>query len=281
MIHAHAKINIGLLIFEQRPDGYHSIETIFHRIALADEIELMPSGNISVSTDTADVPSGPGHLCYRAAELLQQHLRVRSGAQITLRKRIPVGAGLGGGSSDAAAILLHLPGLWGTPIANASRFELALQLGSDVPYFLGSGSAFAHGRGETLEYFTLDLPYAVLLCYPNLHVSTAWAYREVKVRPRSGAVDLRTELQRGLQQPASLSGRLPNDFEPFVTSAHPDILQIKNAMLHGGASFASMSGSGSSVYGFFERTADVRAVETTLREHGYFTSVTPPGFRTP
>ena len=278
MHHAYAKINIGLRILEQRPDGYHNIETVLHRIAWSDEVDLEPAAQIEVTTTNSAAPDGEENICHTAARLLQQHLGERTGARIHIRKAIPVGAGLGGGSADAALVLRELPHLWGREITDDSLRDLALQLGSDVPYFLEPGSAVARGRGEQLVYARLDIPYTILLCYPNIHVSTAWAYREAARSGKHEGPDFLALLREGLSEPARLRRTLTNDFEPTVFAAHPEIADVKETMLTAGAVYASMSGSGSSIYGFFEGTSDATKVESGFKQRGYMTSITPPGF---
>ena len=204
MQRAYAKINIGLRIAGRRPDGYHEIETIFHRVKLYDEILCRPAGSISVASTDPALPGGKDNICYRAAQILQRHLGVTDGADIMIHKSIPIGAGLGGGSADAALLLLELPRLWGHPIDDATLSCIALELGSDVPYFLGRGLAHARGRGELLEYFDLDFPYTILLCSPGINVSTAWAYRQVEPAGQVRKPDLKTLVMAGMDDPSRL-----------------------------------------------------------------------------
>jgi 4-diphosphocytidyl-2-C-methyl-D-erythritol kinase len=276
---AYAKINLGLFVTEKRPDGFHTIETVFHRIALADRISLEPASSIVVTTDHPEVPSGEKNICFSAALLLQQHLGVSAGVRVSIQKRIPVGAGLGGGSTDAATVLKELPGFWDQTVDRATLLATALRLGSDVPFFIGSGSALARGRGEILEYFELDVPYAILLCYPNVHVSTPWAYRQITPTGPGTHPDLKALVIRGMRNPPILVNDLRNDFELAVFRVHPQIKEVKDIMLRGGALYASMSGSGSAVYGFFSTIAATQTTEGTLKRLGYATSVTPPHFQ--
>ncbi len=277
---AYAKINLGLLIGEERPDGYHSIETIFHRIDLFDEITLDRSTEITVVTARTNVPSDERNICYKAAQALREHLGIGEGVAISIKKDIPVGAGLGGGSADAGAVLRNLPAFWGRSVPLNVLQAIALNLGSDVPYFLGSGTALARGRGEVLEYFPLDIPYSILVCFPNIHVSTGWAYRNISPQRSIGNTHLKEILLDGLRNPPALSHRLRNDFEPVVFSAWPEIERAKEAMLRGGAGYASMSGSGSALYGFFSDESRAKALEASFRTQGYQTSLTAPHFRT-
>lgn len=275
---AYAKINLGLRILEKRPDGYHNIETVFHRIDLFDEIELSSSSTIKVVSTSDEVPGDESNICHNAARLLRNYLGVSGGVCISINKKIPIGAGLGGGSSDAATVLRVLPAFWNRSIDEASLRTLALQLGSDVPYFLGNGSASGRGRGELLEFFSLDLPYFILLCNPNIHVSTSWAYSMAKPGNPAQEISLKDILLKHKEDPPRLTELLRNDFEAAVFREYPAIEEVKNEMLKHGACFASMSGSGSSVFGFFESEANAEEVAGRFRSQGYRTFLTRPGF---
>ncbi len=278
MFTAYAKINIGLFVEEKRPDGYHNLLTVFHRVDLADTIRFSPAEKILVDSDDPAAPGDESNLCHRAAAALRALAGIQAGVRIELRKKIPVGAGLGGGSSDAATVLSHLPAFWGISVDEAALRTIALGLGSDVPYFLRSGSALARGRGELLEYFDLQIPYTILLCNPGIHVATGWAYARVTPRP-APAEDLRSIILDGLRDPAGLSRGLRNDFEPAVFAAHPEIADLKTTMLDRGAVFASMSGSGSSVFGFFSSAETASALAEVYRRRGMTASITSPSFR--
>jgi len=268
-IRAYAKINLGLRIYGKRPDGYHEIETVYHMIDLFDELKFEPWGTIEVSNSDPALPRDEGNLCYRAATLLQEHLGLRHGVRISLTKNIPIGAGLGGGSSDAGAVMRELPRFWNVSIERKELSRLALMLGSDVPYFLHNGSAFARGRGEILEYFQLELPYAVLLCYPNIHISTAWAYNKVRTLRTRPDECLKDALLNALTNPTQLFSCLANDFEPIVFETHPEILQVKESMIRNGAQCAALSGSGSSVFGLFSQIDKALNAAELLRNKRY------------
>lgn len=273
---AYAKINLGLLVLEKRPDGYHSIETVFHRIDLFDEITISPSPEIIVESSSREAPGDERNICFKAADLLRRQLGVNEGVKISIQKNVPVGAGLGGGSSDAATVLRRLPSYWGKGIDEEQLGTLALKLGSDVPYFLGNGSAVAKGRGEVLEYFPLDLPYTILLCNPGIHISTAWAYQQIA--PRAIDINLKQILADPLMTASLLRERLRNDFEVPVFAHHPEVKRIKEDMLRSGAEFALMSGSGSSVFGLFSHRNEAEQIARAFRSKGYKTFSTPPHF---
>lgn len=273
---AYAKINLGLFILAKRKDGYHTIETVFHRVDLFDEISLAPSSEITVESSSREAPGGEENICFKAAKMLQEHFPIATGAKITIQKEIPVGAGLGGGSSDAAAILLHLPKFWGIAVAEQQLLSLALQLGSDVPYFIRSGSAHARGRGEILEDIPLDIPYFILLCNPGIHVSTAWAYQ--RVSPRKRAVNLAILVQKGMRDPKDLLG-IENDFESTVVDEYPVVGEVKQTMIENGAVFSLMSGSGSTVYGLYNDLTLVHRTSRALEVRGFKTHLTLPHFK--
>ncbi len=275
---AYAKINLGLLVVRRREDGYHDIETIFHRIDLFDRLTFEPDERIVIQADRTEVPEDERNLCYRAALLLRERLGVRHGARITIEKHIPVGAGLGGGSSDAASTLLALTELWGAEVNEADLASVALHLGSDVPYFLRSGTAQAVGRGEILEYFPLELPYTILVVNPGIHISTSWAYGRITPGIRRPAISLKLALQQGVEAPERLTGFLRNDFEDVVFREHPAVGKLKQEILAGGAAFASMSGSGSTVYGLFRNDRDAAVLGELFSHRGFAVSLTAPLF---
>jgi 4-diphosphocytidyl-2-C-methyl-D-erythritol kinase len=272
---AYAKINLGLFVIDKRRDGFHNIKTVFHRVNPFDEISFDASPQIGVVSASSVVPSDERNICYQAASLLAKHLNVTKGVMISIQKNIPVGAGLGGGSSDAATVLLHLPGFWARTVSNTQLQSLALQLGSDVPYFLNQGSALAKGRGEVLEYFTLDVPFTILLCNPGIHISTAWAYQHVT--PRQQDIDLKNLMVRGMRDTPLLAA-LANDFEEPVFQEYPMIREVKESMLQAGAIFSSMSGSGSTVYGLFSDAQKADKAAGILDSRGWKTYLTDPHF---
>lgn len=278
MFRAYAKINIGLYVVERRPDGYHNIETVFNRIDLWDELAFAPSPKIEVQTTSSDVPGDASNICHKAARLLQAHLGVSAGVRISLRKQIPVGAGLGGGSADGAVVLRELPAFWDRVVDETTLRLLALELGSDVPFFLGRDSAVAGGRGEILDYFSLDIPFVILLCYPNIHVATGWAYGRIKPGTAGKPANLCQTVLQGMREPSRLAQSLRNDFEPVVFASHPAVAELKETMIRSGAVFSLMSGSGSSVYGFFPEITDAERVAASFLVRGFRAFLTLPHF---
>ncbi len=277
-IKAYAKINIGLRILRKRADGFHDLETVFHRVDITDDILLEPCRSIELHCDSTAVPSDDSNLCLRAARLVMDMFHPLRGASITLTKRIPVGAGLGGGSSDAASTLIGLNKFWNLNLSDENLHTLALTLGSDVPYFMKPGSAVATGRGENLKYFALDVPYVILVVHPGIHVSTAWAYQQVHRSEDAPAGNVLNDVRSNIQRPELLRKLVVNDFEDPVFRHHPEIAQVKTNLLNAGAIFAQMSGSGSSVYGFFIDPQSAHQASVTLQKR-YRVFTTPAHFQ--
>jgi len=252
---AYAKINLGLKIVGRRTDGFHEIISVMQTVSLYDRLTLIERAEgIDVRCLGAEgVPQGEQNLVHQAAALLKKEYGVKKGVNITIQKRIPVGAGLGGGSSDAAAALRGLNRLWKL---KAKDFELALiaaSIGSDVPFLLRKGTAIALGRGEILNYLKLTEPLFYVVVYPGFAVSTKWAYEKRKnsLTSESKYVSFIFSLKRGVTD-----GRLPfqyveNDFAQTVEKRYPLIREIREKLLSAGAKVASLSGSGSAVYGLF------------------------------
>jgi len=277
-VRAYAKINLGLRIHNQREDGFHNIETIFHRINLFDELLFAPAPIITLTCNHLDVPTDNRNLCIKAAHLLQQKYTVNHGVKINLTKDIPIGAGLGGGSSDAASTLRGLTKFWNLSVPDNEFHGLALQLGSDVPYFLQSGSAYATSRGEVLEYFALNIPYWIVVVYPSIPVSTAWAYSNLKLTDHKYLSTLRDIVRKHLNEPKVLAQFLRNDFESLVLQTHEPVARLRRSFVSSGAEFVQLSGSGSAIYGFFSEERRAKDAAQIL-EQDYPTCITQPHFQ--
>lgn len=250
---AYAKINIGLQVLNKRADGYHDINTIFSKINLFDEITLCENKDIIVECEPSlNIPM-EANLAYKAAEKFNSAFSKNAGGvHIHIKKNIPTGAGLGGGSSDAAAILSGLCELREIPPDYNKLIDIAASLGSDAPFFLDPRTALAKGRGEKLFYFDYEIPYWTLLVYPNINISTKWAYESLESdeHPKN-ADDFKTALLSSITMPEILKTKIYNDFEKSVFNNNPEIKQIKQDLYKNGSLFALLSGSGSTVYGFF------------------------------
>jgi 4-diphosphocytidyl-2-C-methyl-D-erythritol kinase len=264
MPRAYAKINLGLQIIGKRGDGYHDIETVLHPVNLFDTIELEPCGQeIVIESSDPDLPRDESNLCWKAADALRREANVASGVKIRIDKRIPVGAGLGGGSSDAALVLRELPSLWNVRMGEERLLEIARSLGSDVPYFLRSGTALATGRGDVLEYFDLSLPYWIVIVHPNIHLSSKWAYENL-IPQKHDHVNLRELLVENINRPSVWVDKIKNDFEELVFRTHEAVKHAKESLYSAGADFALMSGSGSAVFGLFQNELLAQDIVKTI-----------------
>lgn len=262
---APAKVNAGLHILERRPDGFHEIETVFLPLSWADRVEASPSATLSLTCDDPALPTGPGNLVWDAADALARATGRPPRGHFHLRKRVPYGAGLGSGSSDAAAALRAAAALWGETPSDEVLRRLAAELGSDVPFFLHPVPSVGRGRGERLSPLqTADghpyrCPFTLVVVVVPVHVSTAWAYRQVTPsrtsRPDLARALLSDDLDRWTRE-------LQNDFEPAVTHAYPVVRAALDALTRAGAGYAALSGSGAAVLGAFASDADaVRAAD--------------------
>lgn len=252
----------------RRPDGYHDILTVLQAVSLCDRLQFTETtGAIEVSCTDPEVPSDERNLVHRAAIALRECVGVGRGARILIEKGIPTAAGLGGGSSDAAAALRGLVRLWRLrPEAGVLR-ALATSLGCDVPFFLTGGTAIASGRGERLEAVAWPEERFYVVVYPGFGVSSGWAYghlRRTGLTFDSEYVNFIGLLRQRPSLVLRLYDVLENDLEQTVAAHHPQIPQIKAALLQRGARAASMSGSGSSVYGVFDTQSIARQAAATL-----------------
>jgi 4-diphosphocytidyl-2-C-methyl-D-erythritol kinase len=254
-----AKVNLDLRVFNKRPDGYHELRTVFQTISLYDNIriEFEPGRNTRIDLDgNVDIPN---NLIVRAAQAICEHSRLRGVVRFGLTKRIPMGAGLGGGSSNAAAVLLALPVLAGVRLEMAVLSKIGAELGSDVPFFLFGGTALGLGRGTELYPLPDVKSEPGLLVAPGVHVSTAEAYGALNRSLTTAGYEPDTSefqsLVWGLGEdcPASSWAELcANDFEGAVFSRYPRLKSIRNQLRRAGAKPAMMTGSGSALFGLFE-----------------------------
>lgn len=245
-IRSHAKINWALRILGRRPDGYHDLETLFQTISLHDTITIRPADEFRLSCDDPSIPVDDSNLILRAARAMGT-----PPVAIELQKRIPAGGGLGGGSSNAAAILVALSKMFA--VDERALPEIALSIGSDVPFFLVGGTAYATGRGEELIRIADAAPIPLLLIFPEERVSTPEAFRLIRRYSQPAGVEafddaVRTDL-------LSHHELLINDFEEPVFETLPNLRLLKQRMLKAGAAWAAMSGSGSTIVGAFRSQA--------------------------
>lgn len=249
---ANAKINLGLLVTEKRTDGYHNIETVFYPIKLYDVLELTPAECTTFQSSGLSIPGQGENLCEKAFRILQQDYEL-SPVHIQLLKNIPIGAGLGGGSSDAAQVLKMLNDYNALGLTTEQLAQYAERLGADCPFFLANKPVYASGIGTTFETVELDLSsYFVVVVKPEIHISTVEAYAHVI--PQTPKVDLRRAVRLPMQE---WKFHLINDFELGIFEKYPEIAQIKHELYQRGAIYAAMSGSGSAVYGIFQQEVNL------------------------
>jgi 4-diphosphocytidyl-2-C-methyl-D-erythritol kinase len=265
-IKSNAKINLGLKILNKRNDGYHNIATIMQEIDFHDTIELSinKSKKINLLTSGIETPSDENNLCYKAAELFFKEYNIQNGVNIKLNKSIPIGAGLGGGSSNAANTIKGLYNLFNISIDNNIIHILCSKLGADVPFFIKGGLQLAEGIGHDLKPITSLLDHIYfLIIYPDIEISTSWAYSEYKnylenTLIKTNFMALSDKINWSL---------LENDFEKVVLSTYPKISQIKDRLIESGSLFASLSGSGSTMFGVYDNLELVDNARTIFKEH--------------
>ncbi len=251
-IKSYAKVNLGLKILELLPDNYHSIFTIMQEIDLYDNIEIFPnkSQKLTIQCEgSIEVPNNSENLCMKAAQLIVNNYNINCGLNIALYKNIPTGSGLGGGSSNAAAVLCALNNMFELNISNQRLHDLAFELGCDIPFFINGGIQISEGKGEKLTKLNIDLSnYFILLIHPKFNVSTKWAYSFFKNNlPNTFDCDKFRSFQ------ASPDWELfENDFENIIKSTYPEVVKIRKMLESQSSLFVSLSGSGSTMFGVFK-----------------------------
>jgi 4-diphosphocytidyl-2-C-methyl-D-erythritol kinase len=267
-----AKINLDLRVLGTRPDGFHDLKTVFQSLAVFDTLTVtLRRGPFEITCDEPDIPTDRRNLVWKAASLLHRVSTGRASAPrdlaIDLRKRIPAEAGLGGGSSNAAMTLLALNALWKLDLDLGTLSRIGARLGADVPYFLVGGTALGLGRGDDIYPLADMPPVHVVILRPGFGVATAEAYRWFD-----------DESRRLVREPApraippgwpAWSATLRNDLEAPVVRHHPAVGRIRQSLVDAGATFAAMSGSGSAVFGLFERAEAARRTARDLARPGW------------
>lgn len=281
---APAKINLGLHVLRERPDGYHDVETVLHRIDWADTITGQPADTLSMTCSDPTLPTDDDNLCLQAAHRLAEACEVTSGAELHLEKRVPYGAGLGGGSSDAAATLRLLTELWDLSLSPGQLHGVAREIGSDVPFFLHDApAAYATERGDALTPLYGDdhpyrLPFSVVVAVPPVHIETPTAYDTVTPRAedRPGLPDLVRSSNL-----ARWRSTLVNDFEAPIAAEYPEVTRTRAWLNDEGADYVSLSGSGGAVYGVFGAAERAERAFERGRERDEQVHLTPSGDDSP
>ncbi|MEK6792129.1 MAG: 4-(cytidine 5'-diphospho)-2-C-methyl-D-erythritol kinase [Deltaproteobacteria bacterium] len=262
-----AKVNLFLRVLNKRPDGYHEITSLMQPVSLYDEISIVAEDGegVSISCDNLRVPEDPTNLAAQAAQAILEATGVRKKIAITIRKHIPVGAGLGGGSSNAATVLMALNGMLEAGLPDAALMVMGAKLGSDVPFFILKSAAIASGRGEALE--KVELPnYYYILVNPGFEVSTAWAYQNfdlTNVKEDNTLLYSKNPFD-GFDN-IVVRGLLVNDLESITIKRYPEIARLKERLLEAGAIGALMSGSGPTVFGVFGKRQDAIAAYERIK----------------
>ncbi len=264
----NCKINLGLNIIGKRADGYHDLETVFYPLQLTDALEIIRTDATDLSTQFTPIFSTSGlpipgdqsnNLCIKAYQLLKKNFPALAPIKIHLHKAIPMGAGLGGGSADASFTLQLLNKKFNLNLSEKRQIEYAAELGSDCPFFVINQPSFAKGRGEILNPLSLNLSaFTFVLVHPEIHISTKWAFEQIKPFQQNPSI------QEIIETPIhNWKYTLFNDFEAPIAAAYPEINAIKNKLYEIGAVYASMSGSGSTVFGIYPKN-------TTHNIHHHF-----------
>lgn len=258
IVFPNAKINIGLNIIERRPDGYHNLETVFYPIKINDVLEVIEASSLSFYSSGLEIPGDDDdNLCVKGYHLLKRDFPELPPVKIHLHKNIPIGAGLGGGSADAAFFIKLMNDKFGLNLSIDTMADYGRQLGADCAFFIESKPVFAFDKGDEFEGIKLDLSgYHIALVMPDAHVSTSDAYRGVKPAPvKDSLYDLiKTPL-------ANWKRNIKNDFEGHIFRDNPVIRGVKAELYERGALYASMSGSGASVFGIFDELPDLAEME--------------------
>ena len=250
-VYAPAKINLALKIIRRRADGYHDIQSILQKVSLYDTLSFKLSSHqgITVTTDDPSIPTDSSNLAYRAADLLLKQQKITPGISIHIKKRIPAGAGLGGGSSNAAATLSGLNKLLRCNLTEPDLLRLGVEIGADVPFFIyDKHAALAEGIGEQLSPVKIHVPLWFVIVFPGFSISTKWVYENYRVLTNKRK---NIRISRSFKQLNAVLHILINDLENVVTQQYPEIQKIKRTLIQAGACGSLMSGSGSSVFGIF------------------------------
>lgn len=261
-----AKINLWLEVIRKREDGYHDISSLMLPVSVFDHvsIEVRPGGGrIAIACDEPEIPSDERNLAWRAADLYMRSSGKKAGVDIRIEKHIPWGAGLGGGSSDAAGVLVALNSFFENAVPSDELARLALSIGADVPFFLHSRPALATGVGEKLEFAQVRANYPLVLIKPPVILATGWVYQSLALTKSAAQISI----DRLSVDPWQLSGVIENDLEPVSAGRYPVIGRLKQWLIDQGALGASMSGSGPTVFGIFRTGQTARDAAVMARKN--------------
>ena len=272
IIPSYAKINLGLKIINKRPDGLHNIESFFLQISLHDSLTFSSSNKFSIISKGISCPTNQNNILFKVIDILKKEYDININFKVLINKNIPIGAGLGGGSSNAAAFLKYLLEVNQIKLSNEKLVKLASQIGSDVPFFLNGGFQLIKGTGDYLQPIetTVFNNKKILLIHPKFHISTRWAYSEVKKhlltsnnKPKFSALTEKVNWNL-----------FENDFEKFVCTTYPEILKLKKLLKNDGALYSGLSGSGSTVFGLYNDNQSFNDILLLLKD--YHTNIAFP-----
>ena len=272
---SYAKINLGLHVLERLPNGYHILETGFCFIEWSDRIEMRPAAQMELHMSEPTIPVDDSNLIVKALQLLQEHAGLRDQYHISVDKRVPAGAGLGGGSANAAAVLRMVNKVANLGLAAAELAEVGLRIGADVPFFIHNNAGVGRGLGHEIDPCDIQPDAWIVTVFPNESSSTVEAYEHVYPNDTPEFPLRRVLLEEPIEEWPYL---LVNDLEPGVIARIPQVGNMKDQMLDFGANFAAMSGSGSSVFGLFDQDFVATEAYETFIQLGYRANITRPKF---
>ena len=265
---APAKINLSLDILKKREDGYHELKMIMQTVSLYDELYIEEADEISMECNKPDIPLNNKNLAWKAADAFFEYTSINKGCKINLIKHIPDGAGLGGGSSDAATVLLALNDIYKTNLIDNELINIAVKIGADVPFFILKGTCLAEGIGEKLTKIENNTNPFVLIHKPSFSISTKWAYENLKLNDKN-SYDI-NKIIDNLKKPEYNFSDIFNYLEDVSVSKFTEINDIKNKMKNLGATASLMSGSGSSVFGIFNNKNDAKKAFDSFKKNTVF-----------
>lgn len=265
-----AKINLSLDVVGKREDGYHELCTIMQTISIYDEIDIEKDDIISIKCDKENIPTDNKNTAFKAAKFFFNHTKISGGCKIYIKKNIPHGAGMGGGSSDAAEVILSLNELYETNLTEKEMCEIAVKVGADVPFFILKGTCVARGIGEELEQIDNNLSGHILVCMPDFQISTKWVYENLSI-DKNKTYDINTvinSIKNG--EKITFGKNVFNVLEDVSSNKYPEIETIKNIMKNEGAYASLMTGSGSAVFGIFSDELQLKKAAEALKKYRIF-----------
>jgi 4-diphosphocytidyl-2-C-methyl-D-erythritol kinase len=262
-----AKINFYLRVLRKRPDGYHDIDTLMQTVSLYDELTIEPFDRIELHCEGITGLKPVDNLAFKAARKLSEITEL-PGAKISLKKHIPQGAGLGGGSADAAFVIRGLIDLYGLKPDKVELKRLLVSLGADIPFFLGTGQMRATGIGDILDEIELPLNYQIIIVKPEVSINTAWAYKNLRIPLTNERKNIILEKRVDFADIARIIGKIDNDFEEVAFAVSDNLAKIKEQLIQTKALYASLSGSGSAIFGIYSDADNLDPIVAKFRGDG-------------